>query len=324
MNTSPKELDLSLHSYCMRYHFAHDPEFGPIEFMDFSRNLGFAGINLSLNGPDCRHLGGCEPWRMDAVREHLASTGLSLEIDTSGTDYAHLREMIDTAKRIGAATMRLYTRHGGTTEYMVEKTTTDLRNIVHYAEDTGIILVLENHEDFTGREITRIIESVNHPNLKALYDYGNSQIVLEDPLVALDAMLPHVHSVHVKDHVLIRDQDSPTLETIVAGATVGRGFLPIELITEKLLSTGLRRLCFESVWGYSVGFTPNRVAGPNVVVGKDSFAFAEPGFAVEDIELEPDALPAEELLRLERNSVVVGLAWFRKFLEKCGYTTRAL
>ena len=50
--------------------------------------------------------------------------------------------------------------------------------------------------------ISSILEKVNHPRIKALYDYGNSQMVGEDPMQALWAMQPYIDAVHVKDHVV--------------------------------------------------------------------------------------------------------------------------
>ena len=65
-------IDLAIHSFSLWHHFAHAPQFGPIAFIDLVEDLGFTGINLSLNNPNDRHLGGKEHWRMDEVRNRLA------------------------------------------------------------------------------------------------------------------------------------------------------------------------------------------------------------------------------------------------------------
>ena len=132
---------------------------------------------------------------------------------------------------------------------MMQNTSDDLAAVMQEAADLDVIIVLENHEDFTGPELAEIVEQVSHPNLKILYDYGNSQMVLEDPIAALDAVLPHVYSVHFKDHVMIRAEDAGQLT--VAGVPVGDGFLPLTELTRRLLDQGLRRFTFENVWAYS-------------------------------------------------------------------------
>ena len=143
---------------------------------------------------------------MDEVRKRLERSGLSLEIDTSDTNPTHMSHMIDVAHRMGAKSMRFYTRHQGEPEEMMRKTLADLYEIVDHAQRQDVILALENHEDFTGPELASMVRTVDHPNLRILYDYGNSQMVLEDPDAALDATLPFVHSVHAKDHVMVRDR----------------------------------------------------------------------------------------------------------------------
>ena len=123
---------------------------------------------------------------------------------------------------------------------MIEATASDLAAVVGEANDLGIVIVLENHEDFSGPELVQIIEKVDHQSLKILYDYGNSQMVLEDPELALAAVLPHVHSVHFKDHVMICAEHAGQLT--VAGVPIGDGFLPLENLTRRLLDHGLRRV----------------------------------------------------------------------------------
>ena len=176
---------------------------------------------------------------MDRPARLFDNPWMSLEVDTSGTAPAHMSEMLNVAHRMGATSLRTYTRHGGEVREMMQNTGDDLAAVMQEAADLDVIIVLENHEDFTGPELAEIVERVSHPNLKILYDYGNSQMVLEDPIAALDAVLPHVYSVHFKDHVMIRAEDAGQLT--VAGVPVGDGFLPLTELTRRLLDQGLRR-----------------------------------------------------------------------------------
>ena len=233
------QVEPTIHSFSLWHHFAHKPGFGAIAFADLAAGLGFRGISLSLNNPEYRHLGGVEPWRMDQLRAHLAGLGFNLEVDTSGTAPAHMTELLQVARRMGATSLRTYTRHGGTPDQMMAATIRDLKAVAPVAADLGIVVVLENHEDFTGPELARIVEAVNHPALKILYDYGNSQMVLEDPEAALTAVLPHVHSVHFKDHVMVRPEHTGRLT--VAGVPVGEGSKPVRLAP-------ITGITFETAW----------------------------------------------------------------------------
>ena len=269
-------VETTIHSFSLWHHFAHKPDFDAIAFADLARSMGFQGISLSLNNENYRHLGGREPERMDRLRAYLTTHGMSLEVDTSGTAPAHMSEMLNVAHRMGATSLRTYTRHGGDGEGDDAKHGDDLAAVMQEAADLDVIIVLENHEDFTGPELAEIVEQVSHPNLKILYDYGNSQMVLEDPIAALDAVLPHVYSVHFKDHVMIRAEDAGQLT--VAGVPVGDGFLPLTELTRRLLDQGLRRFTYENVWAYSAPIQEGRKALNGVNLGEGAFAYLDPPF----------------------------------------------
>ena len=309
-------IDLSIHSFSLWHHFVHEPNFGAIAYADLAEEYGFTGINLSLNNPIYRHLGGREIWRMDELRERLATSNMSLEIDTSGTEPTHMRELLNVANRIGATSLRTYTRHSGSVAEMMQKTTADLKQVVSHADSVGVTIVLENHEDFTGPELASIVESVNHPRLKILYDYGNSQMVLEDPERALDAVLPYVHSVHVKDHVMVKAEHAGQLT--VAGVPMGEGFLPIEHLTKRLIDQGLRRLTFENVWAYSAPIRQGREVLDGVVLGEGSFRYAEPPFDPAFLILNQTKHIGAELVALERAALERGIASFKATLSRLG------
>ncbi len=310
------QVETTIHSFSLWHHFAHQPGFDCVTYADLAASLGFRGISLSLNNPDYRHLGGREPWRIDRLRDHLAGLGFSLEVDTSGTDPAHMAELLRVAARMGASSLRTYTRHAGTVEEMMAATARDLSEVAPLAADLGIVVVLENHEDFTGPELVRIVEAVDHQALKILYDYGNSQMVLEDPEAALEAVLPHVHSVHFKDHVMVRPEDAGRLT--VAGVPVGEGFLPLDRLTRRLLDQGLRRITFENVLAYSAGIRPGRQPQPGVTLGEGSFRFLAPPFDPTRIVLDQSRLPPDRLVALEHEALLRGVRAFRAVLQLQG------
>ena len=313
-------VDLTIHSFSLWHHFRHVPGFDAVAFADLAADHGLSGISLSLNDPQYRHLGGKDTALMDRLRAHLDRLGMSLEVDTSGTDPEHMREMIGAAERMGATALRTYTRHSGTPDEMAARTTDDLRAVMAAAAQAGIVVVLENHEDFTGPELAAIVGAVDHPNLRILYDYGNSQMVLEDPDAALSAVLPLVHSVHVKDHVMVHPDHAGRLT--VAGVPMGEGFLPITDLTRRLLGQGLRRLTFENVWAYSAGIRPGRQPQPGVVLGSGAFRFLAPPFDPARIVLDQSAHCGPDLATLERTALNRGMAWFKSELTRLGCTGR--
>ena len=294
-------VETTIHSFSLWHHFAHKPGFDAIAFAELARSMGFQGVSLSLNDANYRHLGGREVDRMDRLRAYLTSHGMSLEVDTSGTAPAHMSEMLKVAHRMGATSLRTYTRHDGAVRDMMRKTADDLAAVTQEARDLNVIIVLENHEDFTGPELADIVERVSHPSLKILYDYGNSQMVLEDPIAALDAVLPHVHSVHFKDHVMVRAEDAGQLT--VAGVPVGDGFLPLTELTRRLLEQGLRRFTFENVWAYSAPVRDGRSALNDVKLGEGAVAYLDPPFDPARVILRQSEFSPQTLVELESHAL---------------------
>jgi len=290
-------VETSIHSFSLRHHFTHKPKFNAFTFTDLAKSMGFSGISLSLNDKNYRHLGSRDKNSMTTLRDHLKSHNMKLEIDTSDTTPTHMYEMIKTAHIMGAVSLRTYTRHKGKILNILKKTTEDLKMIANRAQDLNIVIVLENHEDFTGSELAEIVAAVDHPNIKILYDYGNSQMVFEDPLEALLSVLPYIHSVHLKDHVIIRAEHAGSLT--VAGVPIGEGFLPLANLTKILLDNGLRNFCFENVWGYRAPIKIDRCPLGEVELGKGSFAFLEPPFNPNQIILDKSKFSPKDLVYLE-------------------------
>jgi sugar phosphate isomerase/epimerase len=311
-------VETTIHSFSLWHHFVHKPGFDAIAFADLARSMGFQGISLSLNDANYRHLGGRDNERMDRLRAYLSNHGMSLEVDTSGTAPAHMSEMLNVANRMGATSLRTYTRHGGTVREMMQNTADDLAAVTQQANRLGVTIVLENHEDFTGPELSEIVEQVNHPNLKILYDYGNSQMVLEDPIAALNAVLPHVYSVHFKDHVMLRCKDAGRLT--VAGVPVGEGFLPLAELTRRLLDQGLRRFTFENVWAYSAQIRDGRTPLPGVILGEGTFSYLNPPFDPARVILNQSEFSPQTLIDYERRALQRGHVAFRSILRKLGAT----
>ena len=311
-------VETTIHSFSLWHHFVHKPGFDAIAFADLARSMGFQGISLSLNDANYRHLGGRDNERMDRLRAYLSNHGMSLEVDTSGTAPAHMSEMLNVANRMGATSLRTYTRPGGTVREMMQNTADDLAAVTQQANSLGVTIVLENHEDFTGPELSEIVEQVNHPNLKILYDYGNSQMVLEDPIAALNAVLPHVHSVHFKDHVMLRCKDAGRLT--VAGVPVGEGFLPLAELTRRLLDQGLRRFTFENVWAYSAQIRDGRTPLPGVILGEGTFSYLNPPFDPARVILNQSEFSPQTLIDYERRALQRGHVAFRSILRKLGAT----
>jgi sugar phosphate isomerase/epimerase len=314
-------LELYLHTYSLRFHLSHQPGFDVFAFMDRAAAEGFVGVCLSANDANYRHLGGKQPARLAAIRAHLQDCQLACDMDTSGTEPAHLRTMLSVAQAIGAQQVRTYTRYTLPPALLVTQTIQDLQAIAPLAADLGIRVLLENHEVMTGTEIAQVLEVVDSPWIGALFDYGNSQMVMEEPLAALQKMAPFSCAAHLKDHVMLREDQAADGRLSVLGVPIGEGYLPIMPLTKGLLQAGCTRIAFENSWGYCASVKPERLTAENeTLLGKGAFRFAQSPVDNKKYLLYPDEFTPQQLVQMEDTAHRRSLAWLKQAFADAGIT----
>ena len=300
-----KSIEMHIHSFSLRFQFKYRRDFDVFAYIALARERGFTGVNISANGPGYRDLGGKTPEHFASVRACLQEHNMACEIDTSDTRTDNLRQMLSVASQLGAQRLRVYTKYEVPLSKQIDWTVRDLRAIAPEADRLGITIVFENHEDFQGAVISNILAQVNHPRIKALYDYGNSQMVGEDPMHALRVMLPYIDAVHVKDHVLLNNEGL----IWVQGVPMGQGLLPIMDQTEALYAGGLRRFCFENVWGYAARFKADKLPTSAPFSPKHPHSF-----------LNGALLPELEALKQEWQAFESGWQWYQRALRFHGFS----
>jgi sugar phosphate isomerase/epimerase len=185
--------------------------------------------------------------------------------------------------------------------------------------DEGLVLLLENHEEFTGAEVTRILQEVDHPACQALYDFGNSMNVVEDPMAAAQAMAPFVRSVHLKDHVLVETEDGP----VIVGVANGTGSIEIEAILGYLLENApLDRVCVESCYGYCSALVRRLDLLPEAKAKFAAFRPVMPPYDPGHIQLDAEGLrraDAAALFNYEAAAATRGVGHLRDVLHNLGF-----
>jgi len=311
-------LKLHIHSFGFRFHYRHKPGFGIHAFIEEAAAMGFSGVNVSAFPPDFPYLNGVEPRHLAEVRRRLERHGLAIDIETSGTAPEHLGRLLEIGQALGAQHLRTYTKPApGGARQQVADAIAGLRAMGPVAERLGIGLLLENHEDLVATETAEILAAVDHPNVGCLFDYGNSMVFFEDPLVSLERLRPWLRSGHMKDHVALRPGVAGKDEPLWLGVPLGDGNLPIVETTRALIAAGADRVCFENCWAYETRFRDRRGAG---VLGKGHFAWLEPPFEPRvalPLAAQATASPAE-LMAWERAAVDNSVAWLARHYAEAG------
>jgi sugar phosphate isomerase/epimerase len=317
---SERSIKLALHTFSYEQHFLHKPGFDAHRFLAKASERAMAGVHISLNGYQFRCAGGTTPGRLEEIGADARERGFFVECDTSGTDPSHLAQLAKAARQLGADRLRTYTRHTGSPDRVRDATVTDLKAAAPRIADEGIDLLLENHEDFTGQEVCDILDSVAHPAVAALYDFGNSMNVAEEPMDAAKAMARHVRSVHLKDHAVVTGDDG---ENMIAGVPNGSGTIAIAKILEFLVDeAGLERVCIESSYGYCSKVTRNQKQFDAASRTNPTFKPSPVPFDRTTVLLDADALyrrDPDALFDLEESAVARGIAHTRQILEELGF-----
>ena len=298
-----KSIEMHIHSFSLRFQFKYRRDFDVFTYIALAQERGFTGVNISANGPGYRDLCGTTPEHFASVRACLREHNMACEIDTSDTRVDNLHKMLSVASQLGAERLRVYTKYEAPLSEQIDWTVRDLRAVAPEADRLGITIVFENHEDFQGEVISQILAKVNHPRIRALYDYGNSQMVGEDPMQALRAMQAYIDAVHVKDHVIVNSEGRPWVQ----GVPLGQGLLPIMEQTEALYAGGLRRFCFENVWGYVARFKAQTLPATSAFSLNHNHGW-----------LNGALLPESDALGQEWQAFELGWQWYQRQLELAG------
>lgn len=94
-----------------------------------------------------------------------------------------------------------------------------LSQCAEHAAGTGVTIALEGEENNvvrTSQDIRRMVEDVDHPNLKALLEIGHAAVMAtDDPVLAVDTLSDHLVYCHAHDNYGITDDHNAPGDGIV-------------------------------------------------------------------------------------------------------------
>jgi len=201
-------------------HTMGTPHLLPEEAIDFYAGLGYEAIEfLCLDGyrcavsptaPKSAHLELSKRIR-DGGLESACLTPYVTDLNHPDPgEYRKQKEMlkgaVEIAARIGFKFVRVY---GGRLvepedrRESVDRLVAALRECAPVAQDNHVVLVVENHYNtltVTAAETAAVVQAVDHPCVKILYDQSNiTQMKGEDYAGAIDLQKDHIAHVHLKD-----------------------------------------------------------------------------------------------------------------------------
>lgn len=274
-NPALPPLQVYLHYFNYRWRRRGEQGFDLHDLIDETADYGFSGLNLSAKISPNLFLESHDPIYLAEIRAHLEERNLGVDTETNGTDSEELKRELNISYLLGAEHFRTYTLPPRRGRERIDAAIEGLATVAPLAEEKGITLLLENHEDITATQVAGVLDRVDHPYVQALFDYGNSAIFMEEPEESVRVLGRYSRSAHLKDHVTIPADGINFTEPRWLGVPLGEGHLPIIETTRDLQRAGLTRVCFENCWAYDTTFRDRRGVGE---LGRGVFQFREPPF----------------------------------------------
>lgn len=201
-------------------------------FIELATELGARSIELwdgwllSLSGDD-----------LAALRDRLGSLGM-VPVVSTGLQQAQTARLVEIATVLGAPLIRVALTSvlcgdravcDPPWRERVSITREKLGGVAARAAAAGKIVAIENHQDFTSRELVALCEEFG-PSVGITYDTGNSFPVAEAPLDFTHVVAPYVRHVHLKDYNVQQTSEGFRL----VRSALGDGAVPFRAILDIL------------------------------------------------------------------------------------------
>jgi sugar phosphate isomerase/epimerase len=179
-------------------------------------------------------MGSIFPWHPMAEkgRRLLAEAGG----DPSPTDVQIVIQHLHVARKLGSPILRcvagnLFARdEGHDMAALADRAVATLRAACRVAHDLGMKIAMENHADFTVRELAAIFARVDSPAFGFTLDCANLAFDLDEPVRLAEILAPHSLTTHFKDYHILRTPDGLAL----ANGALGDGDIDLVAIAELL------------------------------------------------------------------------------------------
>lgn len=292
-----------------------------IDMMEHCKKIGAGGVQVLVSG-----------WADDfakKVRDRREKLDLYLEgsigLPKTPEDVAKFESEVVAAKEAGASVVR--TACLGGRRYVNFKTIQEYNTFkqnalksIELAEPIvrkhKIKLAVENHKDWTAKELEAIIVNLGSEWVGVTLDFGNNVSFLEDPMEVIKTLAPYAFSTHVKDMGVKDYQDGfllsevPLGEGIVdvkAGVDLCKKFNPDTTFTLEMITRDPLEIPYltEGYWATFQDASAQSTAKVLRKIKENSYAGELP---------HVKGLSPEEILAFEEQNVVDCLKYSRSSL----------
>ena len=197
---------------------------------------GYQGVELRAHPEEPVHPGLSSAERADVADEfkrggvEILTVAGYVRVAAEGDDQPVLDELaglVELARDIGASNVRVFPGGGG-----LDPDTADanaarrLGAAAPHAADLGVRILLETHDSHrAGAAVARVVGTVGHRQVGALWDIMHTWLAGEEPVASHAVLAPHLGYVQVKD-IASADDLTPL--------PLGAGVLPLRACLDTL------------------------------------------------------------------------------------------
>jgi 3-oxoisoapionate decarboxylase len=216
------------------------------DFVNRAVELKVDGVSLEscfFERLDAKYLAGMKEVLDARKLERVLAWGHpdGLEAGRNEKAWRQMNALIPKARCLGADIMRIvasslqfrYEPHAPQIKAIVKM----LKESVRIARDQGVVLAIENHIDYTSKEILEILERVGSDFLKVNFDTGNTMRMMENPVEAARRLGPHTVATHTKDVEACRHV-APEEWFFFSSVPVGTGLIDMPGVVKALQQSG--------------------------------------------------------------------------------------
>jgi sugar phosphate isomerase/epimerase len=205
-----------------------------IELLDYAASLKLDAIQIS----SLSEYESLEPAHLEKVKAHADRLGIQIDGGTGcicpttkswsasqGDPVEYLKTALRVGHAVGSPSVRCFV---GTPldramvpetpiEMHLESTLWVLRAARSLAMDLNVKIAVENHGDFSARELRTLITAAGTEYVGACIDTGNPVSICEDPLLSLEVLAPFALTTHIRDSVVFEHARGAAWQWVALG-----------------------------------------------------------------------------------------------------------
>lgn len=191
------------------------PDWSLDQTIEAMHRHGYTGLEPRIGWQNaCGFDVSLKPAERDALRERFAAEDKAICCIATGCRFAtedtqelegHIKDAIDAidlAADLGAPFIRTFggAHGGGEMTPVAHRTAEAYKRVVDHAAKRGVIITFETHDVWCSTSLVReVVNLVNHPNLRVLWDVMHPQRVFERPEESMGIIGNLTAHVHVHD-----------------------------------------------------------------------------------------------------------------------------